>query len=50
MESKRPDGDSRDAIGLFEKALNANPRDGGVLQAYGLYVAKLGDIDSARDL
>ena len=50
METKRPDGDSRDAIGLFEKALRAKPRDGGTLQAYALYVAKLGDIDSARDL
>lgn len=50
METKRPDGDSRRAIGLFEKALKVNPRDGGVLQAYALYVAKLGDIDSARDL
>lgn len=50
METKRPDGNSRDAIGLFEKALRVNPRDGGVLQAYGLYVAQLGDIDSARDL
>ena len=50
METKRPDGDSREAIDLFEKAMRANPRDGGVFQAYGLYVAKLGDIDSARDL
>lgn len=50
METKKPDGDSREAIGLFEKALQANPRDGGVLQAYALYVAKLGDIDSARSL
>ena len=50
METKRPDSDSRRAIGLFEKALKANPRDGGVLQAYALYVAKLGDIDSAREL
>ena len=50
METKRPDTDSRMAIGLFEKALKANPRDGGVLQAYALYVAKFGDIDSARDL
>lgn len=50
METKRPDGDSREAIGLFERALKANPRDGGVLQAYALYVAELGDIDAARDL
>jgi tetratricopeptide (TPR) repeat protein len=50
METKRPDGDSRKAIGLFERALKANPRDAGVLQAYALFVAKLGDIDSARDL
>ncbi len=50
METKRPDSDSRRAIGLFEKALKANPRDGGVLQAYALYVAKLGDIGAARDL
>ena len=50
METKRPDGDSRKAIGLFERALKAKPRDAGVLQAYGLYVAQLGDIDAARDL
>eukprot|EP00554_Chaetoceros_debilis_P000691 CAMPEP_0194087380 /NCGR_PEP_ID=MMETSP0149-20130528/24803_1 /TAXON_ID=122233 /ORGANISM="Chaetoceros debilis, Strain MM31A-1" /LENGTH=753 /DNA_ID=CAMNT_0038770711 /DNA_START=422 /DNA_END=2683 /DNA_ORIENTATION=- len=50
METKNPDGNSRDAIGLFEKALKVKPRDGGVLQAYALYVAKLGDIDSARNL
>ncbi|GAX15126.1 hypothetical protein FisN_12Lh178 [Fistulifera solaris] len=50
METKRPDGNSRKAIGLFERALKANPRDAGVLQAYGLYVAKLGDIKSAREL
>lgn len=50
METKRPDADSRRAIGLFERALKANPRDGGVLQAYGIFVAKLGDIDAARDL
>lgn len=50
METKRPDGNSRKAIGLFERALKANPRDAGVLQAYGLYVAKLGDIKSAKDL
>jgi len=50
METKRPDGNSRKAIGLFERALKANPRDAGVLQAYGLYVAKLGDVDTARDL
>lgn len=49
METKNPDDDSREAIGLFERALQANPRDGGVLQAYALYVAKLGDINSARD-
>ena len=50
METKRPDTDSRMAIGLFEKGLKANGRDGGVLQAYALYVAKFGDIDAARDL
>lgn len=50
MESQRPNGDSRTAIDLFERALNANWRDGGVYQAYALYVLKLGDIDSARDL
>lgn len=50
MESKRPGSRSRKVLGLFERALKANPRDAGVLQAYGLYVAKLGDVDSARDL
>ena len=50
METKRPDGSSRTAIELFERALKANPRDAGVLQAYALFVAKLGDIDTARDL
>lgn len=50
METKRPEGNSRKAIGLFERALKANPRDAGVFQAYGLYVAKLGDAKSARDL
>ena len=50
METKRPEGDSRKAIELFERALKANPRDAGVLQAYALFVAKLGDIDAARDL
>lgn len=50
MEAKRPAGDSRKAIGLFERALQANPRDAGVLQPYALYVADLGDLDSARNL
>jgi len=50
MESKRPKSNSRKVLGLFERALKANPRDAGVLQPYGLYVAKLGDIDSAREL
>lgn len=50
MESKRPDSNSRKVINLFERALKANPKDAGVLQPYGLYVAKLGDTDSARDL
>jgi Tfp pilus assembly protein PilF len=50
MESKRPEGDNRKAIDLFERALKANPRDAGVLQAYALFVAKLGDVDAARDL
>jgi tetratricopeptide (TPR) repeat protein len=50
MESKRPEADSRKAIGLFERALTVNPRDAGVLQPYALYVAELGDIDMARKL
>jgi Tfp pilus assembly protein PilF len=50
METKRPDGSSRQAIELFERALKANPRDAGVLQPYALYVAELGDYKSARDL
>jgi tetratricopeptide (TPR) repeat protein len=50
METKRPDGDSRKAIELFERALKANPRDAGVLQPYALYVAELGDHKSAREL
>jgi tetratricopeptide (TPR) repeat protein len=50
METKRPNGNSRKAIGLLERALKANPRDAGVLQAYALYVAELGDVDAARDL
>ena len=50
METKRPAGDSRKAIGLFERALQANPRDAGVLQPYALYVAELGDLESARNL
>ena len=50
METKRPDGSSRTAIELFERALKVKPRDAGVLQAYALYVAKLGDTDTARDL
>jgi len=50
MESKRPEGESREVIDLFERALAMNSRDAGVLQAYALYVAKLGDIDGAREL
>lgn len=50
METKRPDGDSRLAIELFERALKVKPRDGGVYQAYALYVSELGDIDMARKL
>lgn len=50
MESKRPNSNSRKVINLFERALKTNPRDAGVLQPYGLYVAKLRDTDSARDL
>jgi len=52
MESRRPreDVDSRRVLDLFERALKANPRDAGVYQAYALYVAELGDIDSARNL
>jgi tetratricopeptide (TPR) repeat protein len=49
METKKPDGQSRKAIGLFERACAANPRDAGVLQAYALYVAELGDIRAGRD-
>ena len=49
-ESKRPNGKSRDAIDLFERALKVKPNDAGVYQAYGLYVAELGDIDMARNL
>ena len=30
METKRPDGSSRTAIELFERALKVNPRDAGV--------------------
>lgn len=50
METKRPDGSSRTAIELFERALKVKPRDAGALQAYALFVAKLGDVDTARDL
>lgn len=50
MESKRPGGDSRDVIDLFERALQANPRDAGVLQAYALFVVDLGDINAGREL
>lgn len=50
MESKRPDGDSRTAIGLFEQALKVNPKDAGVYQAYALYVASLGDVEAAKNL
>eukprot|EP00559_Dactyliosolen_fragilissimus_P006427 CAMPEP_0184859160 /NCGR_PEP_ID=MMETSP0580-20130426/4174_1 /TAXON_ID=1118495 /ORGANISM="Dactyliosolen fragilissimus" /LENGTH=1113 /DNA_ID=CAMNT_0027355635 /DNA_START=298 /DNA_END=3639 /DNA_ORIENTATION=- len=50
MESRKPGGDGRVAIELFERALKMRPRDGGVLQAYALYVAELGDIDGARNL
>ena len=50
MESKRPEVNTRKVIGLFERALKVNPRDAGVLQPYALFVAKLGDIDAARDL
>jgi tetratricopeptide (TPR) repeat protein len=50
METKRPEPNSRKAIGLFEDALKVNPRDAGVLQPYGLYVAALGDFTAARDL
>lgn len=49
-ESKRPNGKSREAIDLFERALNAKPSDAGVYQAYGLYVSELGDIEMAREL
>jgi tetratricopeptide (TPR) repeat protein len=50
MESKRPESQSRKVIGLFERALKVNPKDAGVLQPYALFVAELGDVDSARDL
>mmetsp|Transcript_33265 Transcript_33265/g.48901 ORF Transcript_33265/g.48901 Transcript_33265/m.48901 type:complete len:884 (+) Transcript_33265:115-2766(+) len=50
MESKRPGGDSRAVIDLFERALQANSRDAGVFQAYALYVRDLGDITAARHL
>lgn len=50
MESRRPDGSSRKAIDLFERALQAKPRDAIVLQAYALFVVKLGDIDAAKSL
>ena len=53
MESRRApkeDVDSRRVLDLFERALKADPRDAGVYQAYALYVAELGDVDSARDL
>ena len=50
MESRRPDGSSRKAIDLFERALEANPRDAIVLQAYALFVVKLGDINAAKSL
>ena len=50
MESRRPDGSSRKAIDLFERALQARPRDAIVLQAYALFVVKLGDIDAAKSL
>jgi len=49
-ESRRPDGDSREAIDLFERALRVKPYDAGVYQAYALFVADLGDIDMAREL
>ena len=50
MESKRPGGDSRDVIDLFERALRAKPKDAGVLQAYALFVVDLGDIKAGREL
>lgn len=50
MESRRPDGSSRKAIDLFERALEAKARDAIVLQAYALFVVKLGDIESAKFL
>jgi tetratricopeptide (TPR) repeat protein len=50
METKRPSGDSRKAIGLFERAIQTNSRDSGIYQPYALYVAELGDINMARSL
>jgi tetratricopeptide (TPR) repeat protein len=50
MESKRPESDNRRVIGLYERALKTNPRDGGVFQPYALFVADLGDVEAARDL
>lgn len=50
METRRPEGSSRKAIDLFERALKVNRRDAGVLQPYALYVAELGDVEAARNL
>lgn len=50
LETRRPGGNSRKAIDLFERALKVNPRDAGVLQPYALYVAELGDLEAAREL
>lgn len=50
MESKRPEVNAREVIGLFGRARKVNPRDAGVLQPYALFAAKLGDIDASRDL
>ena len=50
METRRPDGSSRKAIDLFERALKVNSRDAGVLQPYALFVAELGDLEAAREL
>lgn len=53
LESKNSKGgksSERKAIDLFEQALRYKKYDAGVLQAYALYVAKLGDLESARNL
>lgn len=50
MQGKRPNADPDKTISLFKRALKANRRDAGVLQAYGLYLLQQGDVSAARDL